>query len=655
MTKSLIDLDQQLQPYRSVISRRERYIESRISHLLGDMTAAEFALGFHHFGLHRTTTGWVFREWVPSASKIVLVGDFSDWREEPAYTLQRGHHGQWHITIPADLLHHGDHYKLRVYWPGGSGWRLPSYTTYAVQDQHSLDFSAVVWQPATPYSWQAPVPDKPTVPLIYEAHVGMSSEAEQVASFDYFTNHILPRIARAGYNTVQLMALAEHPYYASFGYHVSNFFAVSSRFGTPDDLKRLVDTAHQLGLHVIIDLVHSHMVKNEAEGLGNFAGDQTQYCTPQIHPTWDSRLFNYAKPEVLHFLASNCRWWLDEYRVDGFRFDGVTSMLYTDHGLARSFTTYDDYFGDNIDRDAMAYLRLANTVIHQVRPDAVTIAEEMSGLPGVAAPIAHGGLGFDYRLQMGAPDVWATTVSQQPDDSSWDLAKIVNVLTSHRPGEPAISYVESHDQALVGDQTLLFRLIGQEMYDGMDKADPNMVVRRGVALHKLIRLLTAGLHQGGYLNFMGNEFGHPEWIDFPRAGNAWSYRYARRQWSLADNGFLQYQWLARFDHALMALLPSVPAAPINVVIRQADRVISFTRGTTVWIVNFSPHAFYTDYRIDVDAGIYRIQLSSDEQQFGGQGRTTTTQLRSTCSDDQHRHYIEISLPARTGIILQKIG
>ena len=651
--KTLVELDPWLAPHEGVINAREAYVSSTLKKVLDGKSPADFALGFRHFGLHRAQDGWIFREWAPNATRVVMVGEFSDWQEREEFALQPGAHGEWNVDLPKDALHHGQKYKLRVYWPNGDGWRLPSYATYVVQDDDSVDFSAVVWSPKTPYAWQHTVPPKPTVPLIYEAHVGMSSEAEKVASFNEFTADVLPRIKQAGYNTVQLMAIAEHPYYGSFGYHVSNFFAMSSRFGTPDDFKRLVDAAHGLGLRVIIDIVHAHAAKNEVEGLSNFAGDPTQYFKAHDHPAWDSRLFDYGKPDVLHFLASNCRWWLDEYHVDGFRFDGVTSMLYYDHGLGKSFTSYDDYFGDDVDKDALVYLRLANDIIHAVRPDAMTIAEEMSGLPGLAAPTEHGGLGFDYRLAMGAPDLWIKTLKEKRDED-WDLGELAHTLRSHRPEEKVISYAESHDQALVGDKTLIFRLIDKEMYWHMNKDDPDLAVERGVALHKLIRLLTAGLHGGGYLNFMGNEFGHPEWIDFPRQGNDWSFKHARRQWSLCDNGFLKYQWLGEFDAALMKIVQAVDDPGIHyLTIRQHDHVVSFIRGNLLFIMNFSPDQSWTDYGVPAAAGSYGVILDSDNQQFGGQNRIDDS-TRYFTSPQENGHQLQVYLPARTGIVLQKI-
>lgn len=650
--KTLVEMDPWLAPHERVIKARETYVSSILRRVLDGKSPADFALGFRHFGLHRAQDGWIFREWAPNATRIVMVGDFSDWCESEEFTLRPTKHGEWEVQLPLSAVKRGDKFKLRVYWPGGAGWRLPSYATYVVQDDDSVDFSAVVWQPDEPYQWQHDIPPIPNVPLIYEAHIGMSGEEEKVSSFNEFTAGVLPRIKQAGYNTIQLMAIAEHPYYGSFGYHVSNFFAVSSRFGTPDDFKRLVDKAHGLGLRVIIDIVHAHAAKNEVEGLGNFAGSPTQYFKAHNHPAWDSRLFDYGKPEVLHFLASNCRWWLDEYHVDGFRFDGVTSMLYHDHGLGKSFTSYDDYFGDDVDKDALVYLRLANDVIHAVRPDATTIAEEMSGLPGLAAPTDNGGLGFDYRLVMGAPDLWIKTLKERRDED-WDLGELAHTLSSHRPEERVITYAESHDQALVGDKTLIFRLIDKEMYEHMNKDDPDLTVERGVALHKLIRLLTAGLHGGGYLNFMGNEFGHPEWIDFPRQGNNWSFKHTRRQWSLRDNGFLKYQWLGEFDASLMKLIKTVDDPGIHyLTIHQHDHVVSFIRGDLLFIMNFSPNQSWTDYGVPAAAGSYRVALSSDDQQFGGQGRIDPNgRYFTTPHNDEH--IIRVYIPARSGLVLQK--
>lgn len=653
---SIIDIDPWLEPFKSVIMARERYISQKSEEVLGDSSLEDFALGYRHFGLHKTSDGWIFREWAPNATKIYLVGDFSDWQELAEFELTPDANGQWSIKLPKEKLKHGQKYKLRIYWPGGDGWRIPSYATRVVQDEATHDFTAEIWQPKSEYAWKYSAPKLPTVPLIYESHIGMSSEKEEVASFDYFTKNILPRIKKAGYNTVQLMAIQEHPYYGSFGYHVSNYFAVSSRFGTPDDFKKLVDTAHSMGLRVIIDIVHSHAVKNEVEGLSRFDGTTDQYFNSGErgeHPAWDSRVFDYGKPEVLHFLLSNCRFWIDEYHVDGFRFDGVTSMLYSHHGLEKSFTEYADYYHEDVEKDALVYFRLANQLIHSIDPNAITVAEEMSGLPGVAGDIKNDGLGFDYRLAMGTPDLWIKTLKEKTDEQ-WDLGNLCHTLTSHRPEEKVISYAESHDQALVGDKTLIFRLIDKEMYWHMEKADNNLIVERGLALLKMIRLLTAATHGGGYLNFMGNEFGHPEWIDFPREGNNWSYVYARRQWSLADNESLKYQWLAKFDCAMLDIISQLTDSFSHYVeINDYSRSISFLRDDLLFVFNFSPNVSLTGHQILAPAGSYEPILSSDDKEFGGQGRIDHS-VKHLSRQQGDQNFIRSYMPARTATVFRKV-
>lgn len=167
------------------------------------------------------------------------------------------------------------------------------------------------------------------------------------------------------------------------------------------------------------------------------------------------KTFNYGKPEVIHFLLSNIKFWLNEYHFDGFRFDGVTSMLYRNHGLGVSFDSYEKYFSMNTDIEAITYLQFANELIKEINPNSISIAEDMSGMPGMCIPIKDGGIGFDYRLAMGVPDFWIKTISNLSDED-WDLGKMWYELTTRRPGEKNIGYCESHDQALVGDKTIIF-------------------------------------------------------------------------------------------------------------------------------------------------------------------------------------------------------
>ena len=561
--------------------------------------------------------------------------------------------GNWELRLPDVFLHHGDLYKLWIDWPGGGGERLPAYLTRAVQDPDSKVFCAQVWAPAQPYEWKHPFTRAKEAPFIYECHIGMSSEEEKVATFDDFRTVVLPRVKSLGYNAIQIMALQEHPYYGSFGYQVSNFFALSSRFGTPEEFKHLVDEAHSMGIAVIMDIVHSHSVSNEAEGLGRFDGRDDLYFykgSAGYHPAWGSRCFDYGKDEVLNFLLSNCKYWLEEYHLDGFRFDGVTSMMYWDHGLGTDFGNYELYFNSGVDENAVAYLGCANLLVHKLRPDAITIAEDVSGMAGLAAPLDCGGVGFDYRMSMGVADHWIKWIKEKRDEH-WSMGEIWWELTRKRADEKTISYAECHDQAMVGDKTIAFRLMDKEMYFHMDKASSNLVIDRGIALHKMIRLITASTAGNGYLDFMGNEFGHPEWIDFPREGNAWSYKYARRQWSLADNPNLRYGDLQRFDSEFVHFLREERILDVEVELIRADeekKVLIFRRQNAIFAFNFSPSQSYDNYGFEMPDGEYLKVFDTDEERFGGFGRLDSDKEHNTID-----HSLRLYLPCRCALVLVK--
>ena len=662
----LIANDPWLEPYATAITGRHQHALDKEAELTngGKQTLSDFASGYMYFGLHKTPQGWVFREWAPNATHIYLIGTFTNWEEKSEFKLKKLKNGHWEIHLPEDAIRHEDLYKLSVYWEGGHGERIPAWATRVVQDDQTKIFSAQVWNPQTPYRFRRKTFKPNTSPLlIYECHIGMAQQKEGVGTYNEFRENVLPRVIRDGYNCIQIMAVQEHPYYGSFGYHVSSFFAASSRFGTPDDLKRLIDEAHRNGLAVIMDIVHSHAVKNEVEGLGNFAGDPNQYFYPgdrHEHPAWDSLCFDYGKNEVLHFLLSNCKYWLEEYKFDGFRFDGVTSMLYYSHGLGEAFGSYGDYFNGHEDDNAICYLTLANRLIHQVNPKAITIAEEVSGMPGLAAPFEDGGYGFDYRMAMNIPDYWIKTIKEKIDED-WKPSSMFWEVTNRRKDEKTISYVESHDQALVGDKTVIFRLIDADMYWHMQKGDENYMVSRGIALHKMIRLLTVSTINGGYLNFMGNEFGHPEWIDFPREGNGWSYKYARRQWDLVDNKNLDYHYLGDFDIAMLDVIKSVrnfQSTPIQEIWHNdGDQILAYARKDLVFVFNFNPKQSFVDYGFLVSPGAYEVILNTDSVAFGGNGFSNDSVIHFTNADPlykkEKKEWLKLYIPARTAMVLRK--
>ncbi len=660
--------DPWLEPFAEAINGRHKDAERTLRRITShtDGSIVKFANAYNYYGLHRDADGnWIFRELAPNATEVWLTGTFSDWEMQPRFKLNRLPGGVWEMKADKDLIHDGDLYKMIVRWDGGEGERIPAYATRVVQDPQTQIFSAQVYEPAEPYQFK--VKDfRPDVSplLIYECHIGMAQETEGVGTYDEFREKVLPRIAADGYNAIQIMAIQEHPYYGSFGYHVSSFYAPSSRFGTPDQLKRLIDAAHELGIAVIMDIVHSHAVKNEVEGLGRLDGSYDLYFygdSRREHPAWDSLVFDYGKDNTLHFLLSNCKYWLEEFRFDGFRFDGVTSMLYLDHGLGKAFGSYADYYDGNQDTNAITYLTLANILIHKINPSAITIAEEMSGMPGLAMKFSQGGIGFDYRMAMGVPDYWIKLIKEKKDED-WHPTSIFWELTNRRSDEKTISYCESHDQALVGDKTIIFRLIDKEMYWHMSVDDKNFAVERGMALHKMIRLVTLASINGGYLNFMGNEFGHPEWIDFPREGNGWSYKYARRQWDLVDRDDLKYKFLNRFDNAMIETVSRVydfQKLPIEKLWeKDDDQVLAFRRGDLIFVFNWSPSQSFSDYGFLAPAGEYEVILDSDAQKFGGFGFIDDSVRHFTQPDPLYspsgKGWLKMYLPARTAQVLRMV-
>lgn len=654
-SSALVVADPYLKPYtKALLKRQQRAVLRELEFTNGEQTLADVANGHLYYGLHKTDKGWVFREKAPNATALYLYGDFSHWQVKPEFALHAIGNGDWEIELPDFALQHTMLYKLWMVWQSGADERLPAYATRVVQDDATKVFCAQVWDPK-PYEWHYPQPVKPQHPLIYEAHVGMSSQEAKVSSYWEFKETIIPRIKKLGYNTIQLMAIQEHPYYGSFGYQVSNFFAPSSRFGTPEELKELIDTAHKEGIAVILDIVHSHSVSNIKEGLSNFDGTDHLYFHPGEkgqHPIWDSRLFDYGKQETILYLLSNLKYWLEEFHFDGFRFDGVTSMCYHNHGIGVDFLDYAQYFDDNIDEDAVAYLTMANNLIHTVYPQALTIAEDVSGMPGMAYPTPSGGIGFDFRMSMGIADYWGKLVEKSSDEH-WGVGDIFFHLTDKRREEQTISYVECHDQAMVGDKTLIFKLIDRNMYDKMSIFTPDLTVDRGIALHKMIRLVTLSLCSGGYLNFMGNEFGHPEWIDFPRVDNQWSYQYARRQWNLADDETLKYAGLNRFDADMVHLITEghVLDAPANLLCQnEADQVLAFERNGYIFVFNFSPSKSFQDYEIECKPTDYKIALTTDSPQYHGFGNidesiTFPSYMRNG------KHWVKLYLPSRTALVV----
>lgn len=655
----VLELNPQLLPFSGDIDYRMHLYHSTKERLLPHGgTLNDFANAHEYFGIHHVEGGWVYREWAPSAHQLYLTGDFNNWNWTE-YPMTRLSNGIWELFIEGEkTLWDGCKVKTIVDANMTRTEHIPLYARRVVQDKETVAWCAEVVDDWKVFKWTDEDFEPADSLYIYEAHVGMAQEEGKVGTYREFAQYVLPRIKKAGYNAIQLMAIMEHPYYGSFGYQVSSFYAASSWFGKPEDLKHLVNKAHKLGLRVLLDVVHSHAVKNTAEGINMFDGTTWQFFhdgEKGDHPAWGTKCFNYGKDEVIHFLLSNLKFWMTEYHFDGFRFDGITSMLYHDHGLGTNFDNNGKYFSLNTNTEAITYLQLANELIRQVNPKAVTIAEDMSGMPGMCLPITDGGIGFDYRLAMGLPDMWIRTVKEKSDEE-WDIGKMWGDMCLRRPGEDSVAYVESHDQALVGDKTMIFRLADANMYTDMNKDCHNPVIDRAIALHKMIRLFTLAGGGEAYLNFMGNEFGHPEWIDFPREGNGWSFHYCRRQWSLLENGLLKYQWLGDFDRDMIKLCKNNDLFKQRMadllLLKAPEKVIAFYRHGLLFAFNFNTNASFTNVLIPVPANAdYTLKLSTDDEQYGGQNLVAHMKYSVKKFDGQY--FIELYLPARTAVVLKE--
>ncbi len=660
MEYKIFEYDPYLLPFKSDIEQRMQNYKNKRQELLGNSkTLKDFANGHEYFGFHKTQNGWYYREWAPAADSLCLVGDMNGWRDNDLVMKKLGN-GVFEIFLRGrKALYDGCHVKVMVHKGDEVLERIPLYIRRVVQDEVTYAWCGVIVDEPE-YEWKNTdfIPEQPL--LIYECHIGMAQEKEGIGTYREFIDNVLPRIKALGYNTIQIMAIMEHPYYGSFGYQVSSFFAASSRYGTPNELRELIDTAHGMGICVLLDLVHSHAVKNTAEGINEFDGTTYQFFHEGgkgEHSAWGTKLFNYNKNQVIHFLLSNLKFWLDAYHFDGFRFDGVTSMIYHNHGLGDAFTDYSKYFSLNTDTEAITYLQLANALIREVNPRAITISEDMSAMPGMCLPIEDGGIGFDYRLAMGQPDLWIKLLKTTRDED-WDMWRIWNELNSRRPGEKYIAYVESHDQALVGDKTVMFRLCDSNMYTSMSKFIEDGVIDRGIALHKMIRMITITAGGEGYLNFMGNEFGHPEWIDFPREGNGWSYFYCRRQWNLADDTCLKYGYLNEFDRAIVGLVRDKRLLCVkerSLFIDDGKKILVYERGGLVFALNFNPTESFDGYRMAVpSAGKYRVILSTDEDNFGGFDRISKDYVYTAEENEDGSYTLPIYIPSRTGLCLEKV-
>lgn len=657
-----------------IVQRYKNYKDSldKINKLYGSID--NFTESYKFYGLHHRDNAIYYKEWAPNASALYLAGDFNNWNvNDPKTKCDRDQYGCFSLCLPdgedgTPQIPHNS--KVRCFLELQDGTRLsrvPAWINYTYQNPETFNFDGVFWNPPKPFVFEHPWPEPRTncAFLIYECHIGMAGPEPRMHTYNEFTEKVLPYVKEHGFNAIQIMGIMEHAYYASAGYQVTSFFAPSYRFGTPDDLKRLIDTAHSMGLYVFLDTVHSHAAKNVLEGINMFDGTDSLYFHSGDrgnHPVWGSRLFDYGKLEVLRFLLSNLRYWGTEFHFDGFRFDGVTSMIYRDHGLGTDFNI-DNFFGPNVDEEAVTYLYLANYAIHKYDMYAITIAEDVSGMIGMARSLNDGGFGFDFRLAMGIPDIWIKTLKTCKNDTDWDIGKIAWSIAERPKCEKTVAYCESHDQALVGDKTIAFWLMDKEMYTHMSVfSPPSIIIDRGMTLHMMIRLLTFGLGGEAYLTFMGNEFGHPEWIDFPGVSNNDSFEHSVRRYDLAVDQTLKYKFLLKFDDDMKDLehkyrfLNGGENSGITFTDNE-KMIVVFQRKKMLFVFNFHPSNSYPDFCIGVDwQGKYEYVLCTDNEEYGGFKRidtkTSPIAFNEKCMNKDAR--IQLYLPSRSAFVLRLI-
>ncbi len=630
--------DPALEVYVPFLQRRYRAFTAEMERIVSMFGSLRAYANLHTFlGLHyineRNGFFWRWREYMPHAETLWLTTDKLNFQRHAKFRFVRKANGIFELEIPGDALEHGTYVEFRM-TPQKENVsdrvpraerRVPIFSQWVLQDVNVPEqWCARIWKPDTPYHFRHPRPKPSAFPRIYEAHVGMAQPAEEhhgksVGSYAQFMCHVLPRIKADGYTAVQLMGILEHPLYRSFGYQVSGYFAPSSRYGTPDEFKALIDAAHGLGLVIILDIPHGHAAANTEQGPARYDGSN-YFFMPELNQ-WGTPSFDFRQDMTRRFLLSNCRYWLEEYHIDGFRFDAVGNMLYLDHGLNDDFSHVGRCFygKDNQPRSNVAgelYLNLANALIHEIYPNAITIAEEFSGMPGLTCPPETGGLGFDFRFAMGIPDYWAKCIAAPKD-----MGSLWYEMTNHRPYDRTISYVECHDQSINGEDSMIWRLLHDDMYQYMAVGTDTWNVSRGLAFYRLMRLLTLTTADAGYLNFMGCEFGHPEWLD--------AEEHAHRQWRLADDTQLKYAALAQWDKAqllglVQRFLADFQQHPLFRFIHEDKRLLAFERGRLLVVVNMHETQAQNDLIFAVTPGKYVEILSSDETAFAGHGNLHVT-------------------------------
>jgi 1,4-alpha-glucan branching enzyme len=583
-------------------------------HLFGEGTHLRI---FEKLGAHRirvgSTTGVHFAVWAPNATRVSVIGDFNGWdgRVHPMRLLTPS--GIWELFVPD--LPDGEKYKFEIRTreghlleksdPFGVAFEIPPQTASVVRDISRYTWGDAAWMEsrASNREWL----ERPM--SVYEVHLGswarVPEEGERYLRYSELVEKLVPYVQEMGFTHVEFLPVMEHPFSGSWGYQVLGFFAPTSRYGSPEEFKALVDAFHRAGIGVILDWVPGHFPKDE-HGLARFDGTALfEHADPRQgeHQDWGTLIFNYGRNEVRNFLLSNALFWLEEYHVDGLRVDAVASMLYLDYSRTEG-NWIPNRYGGRENLEAIEFLQRLNTLTHGQYPGTITAAEESTAFPGVSRPVHLGGLGFTYKWNMGWMHDMLAYLEQDAVYRRWSHELVTfSMLYAH--SENFILPL-SHDEVVHGKRALLDKMPGDAW-------------QKYATLRTLLGFMYG--HPGKKLLFMGGEFG--QWRE-------WNHDRSLDWHLLEDPAHKALQDYVRTLNAHLRTQPALYELDVDPAgFRWIDchdhenSVVSFVRTArqsddfVVWVFNFTPVP-RGDYRLGMPApGYYAELLNSDSALFGG--------------------------------------
>jgi 1,4-alpha-glucan branching enzyme len=588
--------------------------------IMGEVDLHLFAEGQHwniydKFGAHLRTigdaTGVYFAVWAPNAQRVSVVGDFNGWdgRVNPMRKLIGS--GAWELFLPA--IKQGAHYKFEI--RAQTGALLLKSDPFAFFNQHGKSTASLVYD-LERYHWNdggwmesRRTRNWPSSPIsIYEVHLGSwrrkAEEGNRHLSYLELAETLLPYVLEMGYTHIELLPVAEHPFEGSWGYQVTNYYAPTSRFGTPDEFRHFIDKCHQVGIGVILDWVPAHFPK-DAHALAEFDGTHLyEHMDPRQgeQQDWGTLIFNFGRNEVRNFLIGNALFWLDKYHIDGLRVDAVASMLYLDYSRQPG-QWIPNVYGGRENLDAIYFLKRFNEVCYERFPGIMTIAEESTAWPGVSRPTYLGGLGFGFKWNMGWMHDFLQYMSLDPIFRRFHHGNITfSLLYAFQEN---FVLVLSHDEVVYGKRSLLSKMPGDEWQKFAN-----------------LRMFLAWMygHPGKKLLFMGSEFGQL---------NEWNHD-TSLDWQLVSlpphdgvRRLVQHlNYIYKSEPALWQLDDSYEGFDW-IDLHDADNsVVSFLRKSregdvVAFVVNATPMVRY-DYRLGVpESGFYREFINTDAETYGG--------------------------------------